>query len=575
MKKNAVPSVLFFLLLLAVPLIFLVDQTKNPFLIQSVIMQMGVSLIFIYLLVKGFILPKTSLDKFWLGWLTVVILSLSAVSLTQPAGRKAILILSGENILFLLLNCVLVFYLSFYLNRNKYFFKWVTRISLGVAFLASLYGLLQYFGVEPFWPQQLTYFQGRVTSTFGNPAFLASFLVLIIPLVVAKLLNTINKKSKIPLAVLLLLTITMLVVTAARSAWLGFLVSLVIVLLYLFKLGLRTQIKTVFKVVLVVLTMGLTIIFFSAKRELIEQRFTATLNPLGMGTSLNQRFLIWCCAGEMFIEHPLTGQGWGLFELFYPKYQAKYLQSPDMAALKTHGNHAHNELLHIAAELGLFGLVLSVYFLNILIRRVNTLLLTDISVQDKLYVIGLFAGLIGLIVDSMFNVSLHIVSQALYFWLAVGILFGWQKNQPQSEQEVNSSKILRLTASSAFSFIVILNFLQLAGAINNFSGMKLMAKGYLTEGVGKLEKAFRLFPWDVDTAYELGNGYFRQGRLGEAEHLYQEAATLNFSYEEIFTNQAIVQMLSGRLAESKHNFQKALALNPNSEQIKENLAKIR
>src|SRR6185295_15420551 len=86
-----------------------------------------------------------------------------------------------------------------------------------------------------------------------------------------------------------------------------------------------------------------------------------TTSALASGTVVyapwHQRLLIWACAWQMGLENPFTGNGWGLFELFYPFYQGPLLLSVDLfRVLRTHANNAHNEVLEVFSQTGLLGL---------------------------------------------------------------------------------------------------------------------------------------------------------------------------------------------------------------------------
>jgi hypothetical protein len=49
--------------------------------------------------------------------------------------------------------------------------------------MSAAYGVLQYFGYDPVWGRTINPFAGRPVSTYGNPNFLSSVLVLLLPLV--------------------------------------------------------------------------------------------------------------------------------------------------------------------------------------------------------------------------------------------------------------------------------------------------------------------------------------------------------------------------------------------------------
>ena len=59
------------------------------------------------------------------------------------------------------------------------------HLALCAGFLASAYGLLQYFNLEIVWPYTLNPYGGRAVSTFGNPNFLSSYDVALMPITLA------------------------------------------------------------------------------------------------------------------------------------------------------------------------------------------------------------------------------------------------------------------------------------------------------------------------------------------------------------------------------------------------------
>jgi O-antigen ligase len=590
MKYAPFPSKLFLALLALTPLVFMVGHFKNPFLLQGVLLQTGVALLVLAglarLATRGLELRSTPLDRFWLGWVIAAVISLVNAALNDPFHIKAVIVNGADNLLFLVVNCTLVFYLATSFSRDNNFIKAAVNIILAVAGIASLYGLLQYFGIEPFWPQQVGYFQGRMISTFGNPAFLASFLVLAIPVGIARLLSAEGAGKRLLLLALILVTCTALIASSARSGWLGLIVALAVLLLYLFKTGSRRQARKILQIMAVVIAVAAVTVTFSGQKKLLGLR--ASLDPAGAGTSLHQRFLIWSCATEMFIRHPVVGQGWGLFELLYPGYQGKYLQNPTIAPFRTHANHAHNEVLNIAAELGLTGLLLGIYFLNIFFRRANSVLRSGIPEEDRILAIGLLAGVLGQIADSFFNVALHITAPAMFFWLAVGLLFSLSGEQPEETRlQAVGWKAAAILAMPVVLLLVAYNVTRLTAAVDYFDGNKLVnaaeslppektaeKAAMLSAGVSKLERSCRWFPWNTETAYELGGGYYRQRRVPEAVAMYIEAADLNFGYDEIYYMLGMSEMELGRLTPAAEALGKAFDLNPNSPAIREGILQL-
>ena len=96
---------------------------------------------------------------------------------------------------------VLIFGTGVYLcfpHLEKYGVKEVLDILLAVCFCACLYGIMQAFGIELFWVLDISKdFGARPVSTFGNPNFLASFVLLFLPYALFLFLQAKSKKENI------------------------------------------------------------------------------------------------------------------------------------------------------------------------------------------------------------------------------------------------------------------------------------------------------------------------------------------------------------------------------------------
>ncbi|MDD5492449.1 MAG: O-antigen ligase family protein, partial [bacterium] len=348
----------------------------------------------------------------------------------------------------------------------------------------------------------------------------------------------------------------------------------------------RREIKVICISVLVLGLLAGSIVYFSGQKDLLRSRLEGVVKPQALGTSLQQRFLIWCCSLEMFYQHPLTGQGWGLFELFYPYYQSSYLKNPAYASYKTHANHAHNEVLHIAAELGVLGILLGLYFVSLLTRQIKKLLKSKISREQQFIVLGLFSGLIGMMADSFFNVSFHIIAPAMVFWCLVGLIAGLDPSV--SPAKPAGSDLWRLGAAILIPVILLvigLNVRRLQAEVCHFTGINYFVlsertpvaeqqqkSSLLYMGEQEMTRSLQLFPWNTEVAYDLGGIYYRLGEKSKAVAAYTRAIELNFGYDEIFYMLGLSLLETGQTAEAEKSFRQAGILNPNSEVYKAALA---
>ena len=115
---------------------------------------------------------------------------------------------------------------------------------------------------------------------------------------------------------------------------------------------------------------------------------------------------IWSDTWEMIKAHPITGVGIGAYETVYPMF--------------SHSNgrmivaQSHNDYLQVIADCGIAGAVLMVLFLIALFRAMSGALRID-DPQISAVALACSAGLIGILVHSLFDFNLQIPSNALLF----------------------------------------------------------------------------------------------------------------------------------------------------------------
>lgn len=129
----------------------------------------------------------------------------------------------------------------------------------------------------------------------------------------------------------------------------GALVSLMCVLPVFFVLGGMTGLVRFLPCV------GFGLIFYAAfifMNDVAQGQVSSLYHGTFHGRSYNERWLIWEAALRLYAAHPLFGVGPGGFSAFYPPLR--------LAGDESSGLHAHNDLLHMAGEMGLAGVGLYV-----------------------------------------------------------------------------------------------------------------------------------------------------------------------------------------------------------------------
>src|SRR3989344_2780128 len=228
--KFEITAIVFLLAVHTVcPILFFTDLTRNPYFTQITLFNIWVSFLWIAWLAealqrKVLVFPRTALNAPLFIFLAVATLSWGLSFFFHPVRFHPSMFWEGlRNWLFLVVNAIGVFFIAYTLEEKwQKRFLWVT---FWVAGVAAAYGLMQFYGIERIWQKTLTPFANRPVSTFGNPNFLSSYLLLAVaPLAVSAMTSKTPSRSLISLA-LLVTVITGLIATMTRSTWVGGLVA--------------------------------------------------------------------------------------------------------------------------------------------------------------------------------------------------------------------------------------------------------------------------------------------------------------------------------------------------------------
>ncbi len=582
--NSAIVNFLFYTLIFFSPLIFFTDLTRNPYYFQIIFVQIGTVLLWILIIYKqkGKLLHKTNpfeipMLLFYtyatLSWL--ISLFLLNHNYLQPELLQDSIKVYGNNyfklsmfnegykkLLFVITNVLLVYFFATNYVTTKNFKK-IFYTFFTVGFIASIYGILQYLGIELIWPKILNPFGGRCVSTFGNPNFLSSYLILLFPITFAYYL--INKNNFFML-ILMLSYFCALLSTLTRSSWLGLAVSLMLFVTYIFFLqkDLFEQKKKSIISLITILTFVFIVWPKSPVGESNPQPFQRIVEAKDIFADktyapVHQRFLIWSCGFDMIKEKFFTGKGWGLYELFYPFYQGKYLFLDRMRNLRTHANNAHNEIIEIWAQTGTVGLGLYILFLVVFFVYSYKLIKNISDKQNKLLVLGITVAVAGMLVDNMLNVTIHFAIPAFLYFFIIGTVPIFDN----SRKEVNINLSIYGTIGSIIIglLIIIKLIFNFVGEINYFIGFKHSKRNELDLALTYLSKANKTQKYEVNNNYELANTYARMNNKEKAIYYYYEALSSNCGYDEIHFNLATICAQLGNIEIAKKHYTQALTIN--------------
>ncbi|MFC1521465.1 O-antigen ligase family protein [Elusimicrobiota bacterium] len=457
-------------------------------------------------------------------------------------------------------------------------------INFAVGALASLYGAMQYFGFDPVWPKNMNPYGSRAISTFGNPNFLSSYLAVLMPFAFSAFWFTKDKLQSGLFAMLALIYEIGLLSTLTRSSWAGAFagIGFIMALAAIKRKELRIDYSLKKAGVIIVLFIALFVLWPSgsstgyspsAFERLVESVKTTEKNPddaMDTYGPFYQRLLIWSSCWKFVEERPILGKGVGLLELFFPFYQGELLYQKRFQGHRTHANNAHCEIIEIWSQTGTIGIGVALWFLVALFWWSWKTLRAQSHVHGAAVPLGLWAGIIAMLVDNILNVSLHFTVPAYLFWWEVGVLLTltYRNNLPELPM-IMSEKYKRWCLRGLIVVTVMIGgsmfwrfSKQWLGNFYYFRGFVLFREKNPKPALDRLVLSHKYFPMEVNRNYEMGNVYSRMQDFKKALWAYNEALKANPGYDEIFFNKAVLGLRNKDLESAQRDYLTSLALNP-------------
>jgi Flp pilus assembly protein TadD/O-antigen ligase len=456
------------------------------------------------------------------------------------------------------------------------------HLAMSVGALASCYGILQYFRIELIWAKILNPYGNRSVSTFGNPNFISSYVVMLIPFALAYLLHSRKAMQRFFYGFIFLSYVAMLMASLTRSSWLG--AAAAITAVFAFK-EYRQKLMENRKFMGWFLAASLLLIFLwpaqslkpfsSGLTDRVSEGFgkMSSFSSLSLDapksrvySSFHQRLLIWTSAWQMGLESPILGKGWGLFENFYPFYQGGLLVNFEKVRnLRTHANNAHNEALEIFSQIGLVGLGIYIWLAAVLCAAFFRYYRLS-GPEERYWLAPFAAALLGMLADNMLNVSLHFAVPAMIFWWLLGAL----SKKLSGSRETGCAVWTRPAAGAAVTGLLLLFCAggvwywsgQFMREMYYFRGFKLMRRGDFGGAAAELKKAYDCHGREVNNNYELANAYVRSEDLPAAKWAYGEALNSNAGYDEIYFNTAMVEKRLGETDPALAHLKVSAFINP-------------
>ncbi len=320
------------------------------------------------------------------------------------------ILISAKSFFFKTLEYFLLYLVIIDTFREEKKIKFICTLALISAIIIAIDALSQYFSGYDFILYR-KFYASRITATFQAPNDLAGYLISFILISIMMSFSKFkNKTINFLLMFEAIFLMIILFISWTRGAWLGLIAGLL--LLSVFK-G-----KKAFYGIIIALAIAM---FISPGwiKDRIYSFFTLTDN-----STLDRR-IMWHTAVRMIEAKPLLGHGLGTFMANYSHF---------MPADYTEIVYAHNCFLQTAAEIGIIGLIIFLWFiLDFFIKSFMKLNCIDEGLTKNIFV-GLLGGILAFLVHSFFDTNMYSLTLMSLFWFLMGITVSIRNVNIKSQQ---------------------------------------------------------------------------------------------------------------------------------------------
>jgi O-antigen ligase len=309
---------------------------------------------------------------------------------------------------------VTLYFVAAYAANRRDRYRMVVDGLIVVALLGTLMEFAQYARSD-----------SPMSAVFGNRQLLASFLLLLMPLMLVVSLVARDAKRKVLAQIAFTVVAAGLMMAQTRSAWAGAVTSLVVLgAIYASRsVGLQQLAQTKHRAALVLVpvlgAVGLFVTVSLSSPALMAR--LQTLGSLASDVNVHWRWDQWTGTWSMFLAHPWYG--WGLGS--YAAAITQFVQgTPSDMVLKsgaTLTNNAHNLYLQMLAELGVVGTALYAWVLGAFFFAGFRALRRQDSPGRFAVLAACLAAVAGQVVDAAGNPAYQFGEVSLFFWLVIGL----------------------------------------------------------------------------------------------------------------------------------------------------------
>lgn len=369
-------------------LLFVVGSTFSIALTQTALFLAFVFWVWIMILEKRSLVPRTPFDFYFLAYIVVGIISL--IFSLNPGAMTVVFIKR-------LLLIPIVYIIAANVTDKK-FLQTLLVTLVGVMVVLSFIGIQKYFAGVGGLEGRLKLYHHYMTS--GGILMFVSLITL------AFTFSGVPRKIRMTALLCGIVMIFPLIFTFTRSSWLGFVGGLLV-------MGIVKSRKLIVGIVLAI------VLFVLFSPHSLRERATSAFDLYHPNNI--ERTYMWKAGIEIIKDYPITGVGDIDLSRIYDEYK-----SPD--AKERHG-HLHNNFIMFGATLGIPGMILFlVLFIKIFIVELK--IYNSIPKGEwllKSAALGSLAAFTGFQINGLFEWNFGDAEIAMLLWLTVGLSLATRK----------------------------------------------------------------------------------------------------------------------------------------------------
>lgn len=366
--------------------------------------------------------------------------------------------------------------------------------------LASFYGVMQYFGIDPIKWGKLPFEANRAFSTYGNPDMFGAFLIFPLVISLALALSETDLFMRVTYWIGFLLAVAAWIVAFTRGAWIGGAVGLAILVFVAFRHRVKLQpLDWGFVGSIGVLAAGLVVVSLSAASEVMNVWLRLrSIFDVNDGSS-KTRFEIWQAAIDAIKDRPVFGFGADTFRLVFPRYKpAQYVSDAGYLSV---ADNVHNYPLQITTALGIPGFLLLYGTFAAAAWFSAPLVFKKHEGTERLVLAGFWAACAGYLTGLTFGIS--VTGNTFLFWAGMAIVLA-PLAKVVEVRRIGGGVYIAAAIAALCAVLVIGSFVYTT-ADNHYLKARLIAQGQTR--VDEVKKAIELNPFNDMYRAELGLAY--------------------------------------------------------------------